>query len=129
MVDGVETWSECPSFTLTKRTSHTLVATLRCIANLTDDLLNENYDYICTSRFQSDPTERHFSKYMQMSDGCFLVNLREINNSKKILSLNSIIEADLNFWEENIYAENTAVLRHSFTLGSTNWQIKFQNVS
>ena len=96
------------------------MATLRCIANLTDDLLNENYDYICTSRFQSDPTERHFSKYMQMSDGCFLVNLREINNSKKILSLNSIIEADLNFWEENIYAENTAVLRHSFTLGSTN---------
>ena len=107
MVDGVETWSECPSFTLTKRTSHTLVATLRCIANLTDDLLNENYDYVCTSRFQSDPTERLFSKYMQMSGGYFLENLREVNNSEKILSLNSIIEADLYFWEENIYAENT----------------------
>ena len=44
---------------------------------------------------------------MQMSGGYFLVNLREVNNSEKILSLNSIIEADLYFWEENIYAENT----------------------
>ena len=83
------------------------MTTLRCIAHLTDDLLNENYDYIYTSRFQSDPIECHFSKYRQMSGGRFLVSLREVNNSEKIMSLNSIIKADLNFWEENIYAENT----------------------
>ena len=65
------------------------------------------YDYILTSRFQGDPVERHFSKYRQMSGGRFLVSLREVNNSEKILSLNSIIKADLKFLEENIYAENT----------------------
>ena len=80
VADWVETWSKCPSFTLTKQTSHALVTTLRCIANLIDDLLNENYDYILTSRFQSDPIERHFSKYRQMSGGRFLVSLREVNN-------------------------------------------------
>ena len=41
-----------------------------------------------------------------MSAGRFLVSLREVNNSKKILSWNSIIKADLNFWEENIHAKN-----------------------
>ena len=68
------------------------------IANLTDDLLNKNHDYILTSRFQSDPIERNFSKYRQMSGGPFLVSLREVNNSEKIFLLNFIIKADLNFW-------------------------------
>ena len=61
VADWVETWSKCPSFTLTKQTSHALVTTLRCIANLTDDLLNENYDYILTSRSQSDPIENRYN--------------------------------------------------------------------
>ena len=99
VADWVEIWSEYPSFTFTKQTFHPLVTTLKCIANLSDDLL--------TSRFQGDPVERHYSKYRQMSGGRFLVSLREVNNSEKILSLNSIIKADLKFWEENIYAENT----------------------
>ena len=42
-----------------------------------------------------------------MSGGRFLGSLREVNNSEKILLLNSIIKADLNFWEANIYAKNT----------------------
>ena len=46
-----------------------------------------------------------------MSGGRFLVSLREvievIINLEKILTLNSIIKANRNFWEENIYAENT----------------------
>ena len=40
-----------------------------------------------------------------MNSGHFLVSLREVNNSEKMLSLNSIIKAHLNFWEDNIYAE------------------------
>ena len=63
-------------------------------------------DYILTSKFQSDPIERHFSKYRQMSSRRLLVSFKEVNNPEKILSLNSIIKADLNFWEEKIYVEN-----------------------
>ena len=100
VVDWIETWSKCPSFTLTKQTSHALWKHLDVFANLIDDLLNENYDYILTSRFQSDPIEHHFSKYRKVSEGRFLVSLREVKISEKILLLNSIIKADLNFWEE-----------------------------
>ena len=63
-------------------------------------------DYILISKFQSDPVERHFSKYRQMSSRRLLVSFKEVNNPEKILSLNSIIKADLNFWEEKIYVEN-----------------------
>ena len=102
MAEWLETGSKCPSFTLTKQTSHTLVTTLRFIYNLVDDLLIENYDYILMSRFQSNPIKRHFSKYRQMSGVRFLVSLREVRKPEKILLLNSIIKADLNFWEESI---------------------------
>ena len=69
-LDWIETWSKCPSFTLTKQTFHPLVTTLRCMASSTDDLLNENYDYIITSRFPSDPIKHNFSKcnYVKISE-------------------------------------------------------------
>ena len=35
------------------------------------------------------------------------MSLREVSNSEKILLLNSIIKADLYFWEEKIYTKNT----------------------
>ena len=35
--------------------------------------------------------------------GRFLVSLREVDRSEKILALNSIIKEDINFWDENIY--------------------------
>ena len=43
VADWVETLSKHPSLTLTKQTSHALVTTVKYIANLSDDLLN---DYI-----------------------------------------------------------------------------------
>ena len=69
---------KCPSFTLTKKTPHALVTTLRDFANLIKDLLNENYYYILTARFQSDPIEYYFSKERrrQMSGRPFLVSMR-----------------------------------------------------
>ena len=52
---------------------------------LIEDLLSEGYEYVLTSRFQSDPLERRFSQYHQMSGGRFLVGLREVNSSEKNL--------------------------------------------
>ena len=59
-------------------------------------------------RSQTDPIdERRFSQYRQMSGRRFLVSLRKILNSERILSCRSLIEENINFWEENIdsYAE------------------------
>ena len=37
-----------------------------------------------------------------MSGGRFLVSLREVLNSERILSCRSLIKENINFWEENI---------------------------
>lgn len=102
LADWVEQWSKCPSFTLTKQTAHALITTLRSTACLITDLLNENYSYVLTSRFQSDPIERRFSKYRQMSGGRFLVSLREVNNSEKILAISSVLKEGVDFWKEAV---------------------------
>ena len=65
------------------------------------DFLSEGYYYVFTSRFQSDPIERHFSKYR------LLLSLREVNNSEKILALSSIIKQSINSWEEDIYTKDS----------------------
>ena len=70
------------------------------------DLLNKNYDNILTARFQNDPIELNFSRYRQISGRRFLVSMREMNNSEKLLVLNSIIKEDEIFWEENVYTVN-----------------------
>ena len=45
-------------FTFTVQTSSGLVRPPLCLASLIEDLLGEGYDFVLTSRFQSDPLER-----------------------------------------------------------------------
>lgn len=77
---------------LIKQTSHALITTLRGTSSLIRDLKEEGYNYVLTVRFQNDPRVRHFSKYIQMSGGRFLESLREVNNSEKILIINSVLK-------------------------------------
>lgn len=60
-------------------------------------LLNENYDYILIARFQGNAIERQFCKYRLMSGGRFLVSMRAVNNSEKIMTFNSIVNEYMNF--------------------------------
>jgi hypothetical protein len=103
VADWIETWSLCPHFTLTRQTSKALVISLKSQAFLIRDLLDEGYDYVLTVRFQSDPLERRFSQYRQMNGGNFLVSLREVYSSEKILSLRSMIKEGINIWEEDVF--------------------------
>ena len=98
----VQEWSNSRYFTLTPQTSSALINTLRLQAMLIDELLNDGYDYILTARLQSDPIERRFSQYRQMSGGRFLVSLREVRNTERILSCRSLIKNDINFWKEDL---------------------------
>ena len=87
---------------MTESTCSALKRTLRCTANLIEDLLREGYIYVLTSRFQSDPLERRYSQYRQMSGGRFLVGLREVNTSEKIIKMKSLLKEDILFWEKDI---------------------------
>ena len=53
---------------LTKQISHVLITTLESLS-LIRDLLEESYNFVLTAIFQSDPLERHFNEYRQMSSG------------------------------------------------------------
>ena len=86
----------CEKFQLTPQTNEALVQTLRCHASLIEDLLREDkFSFVLTSRFQSDPLERRFGQYRQMSGGRFLVSLREVLCSENILKMKSILKENL----------------------------------
>lgn len=111
MADWIDCWqrewmANCERFTLTEQTGSALKRTLRCTASLIEDLLAEEYNYVLTSRFQSDPLERRYSQYRQMSGGRFLVGLKEVNTAEKILKIRSLLKEGINFWEEDLYADN-----------------------
>lgn len=98
----VQAFSQSPTFTFTAQTSSALINTLRSQAMLIDELLEDGYDYVMTGRLQSDPIERRFSQYRQMSGGRFLVSLREVLNTERILTCRSLIKEDINFWTEDL---------------------------
>ena len=85
-----------------KQTISALVTTLRCIATLIEDLLQEAYAYVLTGQFQTDPLEWQFSKYRRMRGGQFLVELGEATNNERILALKSLLKESISFWQENI---------------------------
>ena len=40
-----------------------------------------------------------------MSGGCFLIGLREVESSEKILKIKSLMKEDIYFWELNLKPE------------------------
>ncbi len=105
--DWVDEWfdsqvSNTSKYTLSAQTSFALASTCRSLASIIEDLLSEGYDYVLTARFVTDFLERRFSRYRQMSGGRFLVSLREVLNSEKILTLTSLLKVGINTWEENL---------------------------
>ena len=84
-----------------------LIWTLRSQADLLDELLMDDHKYILTARLQSDPIERRFSQYRQLNGGHFLVSLREVETSEKILLCQTLLKENINFWEEELAATNT----------------------
>ena len=125
MADWIQNWQEkkipiCEKFTLASQTTLVFVRTLRCHASLIEDLFAKEYDFIMTSRFQSDPLDRQFGQYRQMSGGRFLVGLREATSSEKIIKLKTLLKDDIdisNIMDSNVeHDENIETLLHHVDL-------------
>ena len=69
--DWIESWDKLKRSKIHTfyTTIHALRHTLRCHASLTEDLLQEGFDFVTTTKFQSDS---------YMSGGCFPVSHRNI---------------------------------------------------
>lgn len=79
-------------FTLSAQTNAAMVQTLRCQAALIEDLLSEGYEFVLTARFQSDPLERRYGQYRQMSGGRFLISAKDASRSENILKIKSLVK-------------------------------------
>ena len=95
-------WSESPVFCLTPHTSDALIRTLYAQVLLVEELLNSGYEYVILRKLQSDPLEKLFSQSRQMSGGRFLVSLREVLNSERILQCRSLLKENVNIWEDDV---------------------------
>ena len=97
--DYIEEWQKHSHFCLSKQTAKALTTTLRSHAMLMRDLHSEGYLYVMTRRLQSDPIENRFSQYRQMSGGRFLVSLREMQSSQRILTCRSLLKTGVDIWD------------------------------
>ena len=100
--EWLNNWAESPVFCLTTHTSDALIRTVYALVILVEDLLNSGYEYVILRKLQSDPLEKRFSMYRQMSDGRFLVSLREVLNSERILQCRSLLKENVNIWEDDV---------------------------
>ena len=80
---------------MTSQTASAFTRTLLYHASLIEDLLKEGYEFVLTSRFQSDPIEQRFALYRQMSGGKFLVGLKDVTSSEKIIRIKSLLKEDI----------------------------------
>ena len=94
--------SATEKYTLSKQTSAAFAVTLSCTASLVEDWLAKGYSYVLTARLQTDPLELRFSKYRRMSGGRFLVGLREVVASERILTIKSLLKESISVWDEDI---------------------------
>ena len=73
-------------FSLTRQTACAFVRIL-CNASLIEDILSEGYGFVLILRFQSDPRERRYGQYRQMSGRRFLIGLKGATLSEKIIKI------------------------------------------
>ena len=85
-------WRESKKHGLSRQSFDALISTNRAITEVMIYLTsNEGYKYILTGRLQSDPLERRFSLYWQMSGGQILLSLKEVYRSESILKLKTFL--------------------------------------
>ena len=101
--DWLESWAaECTNFGLSKQTFNALTLTLRSQSMMIRDLFADGFKFLRCRQLQSDPIERRFSQYRAMSGGRFLVSLREVQTSEKILKSRSLLKIGFDYWTEHI---------------------------
>ena len=67
-----------------------------------------NYKFVLTGHLQSDPLERRFGRYRQMSGGNFFISVKQIMESEKKMKIVALLRhsqikmEDFNFEDENI---------------------------
>ena len=77
-------------------TPHTMLAiqqTTRALADVASDLLeNHNFEFVLLGLLQSDPIEKRFGWYRQLSGANFFVSVKQILEAEKSIRLRSLVK-------------------------------------
>ena len=68
--------------------------------------LSDGFKFVLTARFQSDSIERRFGQYRQMSGGRFLVGLKDVIWSERILKTKSVVKGSIEIKDDIKVTEN-----------------------
>ena len=75
--------------------------------------IEEGYEFVLTSRFQSDPIERQFAQYRQMSGRRFLVGLKHVTSLEKIIKIKNLLKEKTNIDHNvKVTVDNDEKLEH-----------------
>ena len=78
---------------LTKETANAMCQTSTSLVGLARYLITKKgYSYVLLGHAQSDPIEREFGRYRQMSGACYFVSVRQILNSAKSIRLQALLK-------------------------------------
>ena len=101
----------CEKFTLSAQTFSTLQRTLFSHASLMEDLLFDGFKFVLTAHFQSDSIERRFGQYRQMSGGRFLLGLKDVIWSERILKIKSLVKKSVDIKDDIKVTENEDAIK------------------
>ena len=84
-----------------------------------------------TGRFQTDPLERGFSQYRQMSGGRFFISLKEVLKSESIIQVKTILKNNLEFVDylPSIPSESTDLINRYVTVLSQDEEFEYLTLS
>ena len=85
--------------------------------------MNEGYNFVHTGRLQTDPLERRFSQYRQMSGGRFLVSLKEVYRSEYIIKVKTLLTNNIEITtitSSLLTDEQSIAVENLFNLSSKN---------
>ena len=97
-----------------------------CQASLIGDLFSDGFKFVLTARFQSDAIERRFGQYRQMSGGRFLVGLKDVIWSERILKIKSLVKESIDIKDRIKVTENEDAIQQE--LFDNIMEIGFENV-
>ena len=67
-------------------------------------------EYVILRKLQRDPLEKRFLQYRQMSGVRFLVSLREVLNSERILQCRSLLKENVNILADDVHIHREHLL-------------------
>ena len=87
--------------------------------------MSDGFKFVLTACFQSDSIERRFGQYCHISGGRFLVGLKDVIWSKRILKIKSLVAESIDIKDIKVTENEDAIQQELF---DNIMEIGFENV-